>query len=251
VESYLTQQLSIIEQAVKSPDGIAGFIGESLLGCGGQILLPPGYLKGTYEQIRKFGGICIADEVQVGFGRIGSHFWGFQVHGVVPDIITMGKPMGNGHPLGAVVTTKEIALSFDNGMEYFNSFGGNPVSCEIGKSVLSLIESERLQENARVVGNYLKLGLKDLKNSHSIIGDVRGLGLFLGIEIVENQHSRKPNAMMASQIKEAMKDRGILLSTDGPMNNVIKIKPPLVFTKNNADRVVDQLGQVIKKLASK
>ena len=251
VDSYLTQQLSIIEQANHAPGGIAGFIGESLLGCGGQILLPPGYLEGTYKQIRNFGGICIADEVQVGFGRIGSHFWGFQAHGVVPDIVTMGKPMGNGHPMGAVVTTKEIASSFDNGMEYFNSFGGNPVSCEIGKTVLSIIESEGLQENAKVVGKHLKLGLEDLKNSHPMIGDVRGLGLFLGIEIVENQYSREPNAVMARQIKEAMKDRGILLSTDGPMNNVIKIKPPLVFTKNNADRMIDQLDQVIKKLAAK
>ena len=248
VDQYLTQQLSIIENASNGPDGLAGFIGESLLGCGGQVLLPPGYLKGTYEQIRKSGGICIADEVQVGFGRVGSHFWGFQVHEVVPDIVTMGKPMGNGHPLAAVVTTKNVAQSFENGLEYFNSFGGNPVSCEIGLAVLSVLEQEKLQENARVIGQYLKLGLEALMDLHPVIGEVRGLGLFLGVCIVDNQDLRTPNPSVAKRLVESMKERGVLLSTDGPMNNVIKIKPPLVLSKDNADLIVSLLDQSIKNL---
>src|SRR6185503_10830008 len=140
--------------------------------------------------------------VQVGFGRVGTHFWGFETQGVVPDIVTMGKPIGNGHPLAAVVTTPEIASAFENGMEYFNTFGGNPVSCAIGLAVLDVIEREGLQEHAREVGEYLKSGLESLKQSHQLIGDVRGLGLFVGVELVKDRNTRKPIARHASYIVE-------------------------------------------------
>jgi len=250
LSKYLDQQQKTIKHVVDTCGGFAGFIGESLLGCGGQIVLPDGYLKGTYGQIRKYGGVCIADEVQVGFGRVGSHFWGFQSQGVVPDIVTMGKPMGNGHPLAAVVTTAEIADSFNNGMEHFNSFGGNPVSCEIGKAVLQIIQEENLQQNAEFVGATLKSGLNKLKDKHEMIGDVRGLGLFLGIELVQDKETKDPAAALANRLVECMKERGVLLGIDGPRHNVIKIKPPLVISSGNAEFLVDQLGIVLHDLES-
>ena len=187
----------------------------------------------------------MADEVQVGFGRVGTHFWGFETQGVVPDIVTLGKPMGNGHPLGAVVTTPNIAESFDNGMEYFNTFGGNPVSCAVGLAVLDVIENEGLQEHALAVGNVLKAGLERLKKRHEVIGDIRGMGLFLGVELVTNRSTREPATELAKRVIEDMKDRGILLSTDGPLDNVLKIKPPLVFSELNADLLVKTLGEVL------
>jgi 4-aminobutyrate aminotransferase-like enzyme len=207
--------------------------------------LPENYLKEAYRHVRNVGGVCIADEVQVGFGRAGSHFWGFETQGVVPDIVTMGKPIGNGHPLAAVVTTPEIAASFNNGMEYFNTFGGNPVSCAIGLAVLDVIEEERLQENARKVGMHLMSGLRRLMEKHTLIGDVRGLGLFVGIELVLDREKLVPAAAQASYIANRMKERGILLSTDGPFHNVLKIKPPMVFTEENADFLVGTLDEIL------
>jgi 4-aminobutyrate aminotransferase-like enzyme/Ser/Thr protein kinase RdoA (MazF antagonist) len=250
VSKYLNEQEQIIAKAVASSSGIAGFIGESLLGCGGQIELPKGYLQGTYRQIRKQGGVCIADEVQVGFGRVGSHYWGFETQGVIPDIVTMGKPMGNGHPLAAVATTKEIAASFENGMEYFNSFGGNPVSCAIGLTVVQIIEEEELQKNALEVGGYLKSRLKQLQRKHPPVGDVRGLGLFLGVELVKDPINKKPDPELAHQVVESMKNQGILLSTDGPAHNVIKIKPPMVFSKDNASLLVTHFDQLLTDLTN-
>jgi len=208
-------------------------------------VLPENYLKEAYRHVRNTGGVCIADEVQVGFGRAGSHFWGFETQGVVPDIVTLGKPIGNGHPLAAVVTTPEIAASFNNGMEYFNTFGGNPVSCAIGLAVLDVIEEERLQENARKVGMHLMSGLRGLMEKHTLIGDVRGLGLFVGIELVLDREKLVPAAAQASYIANRMKERGILLSTDGPFHNVLKIKPPLVFTEENADFLVGTLDEIL------
>jgi len=203
------------------------------------------YLHLIYPMIREVGGICIIDEVQVGFGRVGSHFWGFELQGVVPDIVTMGKPIGNGHPLGAVVCTREIADSFNNGMEYFNTFGGNPVSCAIGLAVLEVIESEQLQANALRVGQRMMAGFENLKKAYPIIGDVRGSGLFCGIELVTNPDTLEPATNQAAVIIEQMKDEGILLSTDGPFANVIKIKPPMVFSESNADRIVETLDRVL------
>jgi 4-aminobutyrate aminotransferase-like enzyme/Ser/Thr protein kinase RdoA (MazF antagonist) len=225
----------------------AAFLCESILSCGGQVELPPGYLAAAYGHARAAGALCIADEVQVGFGRVGSHFWAFETQGVVPDIVTMGKPIGNGHPLGAVVTTPEIAAAFANGMEYFNTFGGNPVSCEIGLAVLDVLRDERLQERARRVGGRLKAGLELLAERHEIIGDMRGLGLFLGIELVLDRRSRAPAPREASYVVERMKDHGILLSTDGPDHNVIKMKPPLVFSESDADRALEAYDRVLSE----
>ena len=223
----------------------AGFLFESILSCGGQIPLPRGFLPGAFERVRAAGGVCIADEVQVGFGRAGSSFWAFEEHGVVPDIVTMGKPIGNGHPLAAVVTTPEIADSFNNGMEYFNTFGGNPVSCRIGLAVLDVIEDEGLREHAFRVGERLIAGLRGLVERHPIVGDARGTGLFQGIELVTDRESLDPAPRHAAHLVERMRDRGILLSTDGPLHNVVKIKPPLVFDEDDADRLVNTLDEVL------
>ncbi|MCB9420915.1 MAG: aminotransferase class III-fold pyridoxal phosphate-dependent enzyme [Ardenticatenaceae bacterium] len=247
---YADHVQQIIENLQRNGRHPAAFIAESLLGCGGQIVLPDGYLQTAFQHVRAAGGVCIADEVQVGFGRVGSHFWGFETQGVVPDIVTMGKPIGNGHPLAAVVTTAEIAQAFHNGMEYFNTFGGNPVSCAVGLAVLDVIEDEHLQQNALRVGEHLKAGLTGLMARHPIIGDVRGLGLFLGIELVRDRETLEPAAEEASAIVEKMKQRGILLSTDGPLHNVIKIKPPIVFTTADADFLVITLDQVLSDMGT-
>ena len=223
------------------------FICESLLSCGGQIVLPENYLQEAYRHVRRVGGVCIADEVQTGFGRAGSHFWAFETQGVVPDIVTMGKPIGNGHPLAAVVTTPEIAASFADGMEYFNTFGGNPVSCAIGLAVLDVIRDEQLQNNAHRVGRHLFNGLHSLMKKHPLIGDVRGLGLFIGVELVLNRETLQPAAAQASYIVNRVKACGILLSTDGPFHNVLKIKPPLVFTEANADFLVATMDRILEE----
>lgn len=186
--------------------------------------------------------------MQVGFGRAGSHFWCFETQNVVPDIVTLGKPIGNGHPLAAVVTSRKIAAAFENGMEYFNTFGGNPVSCAVGMAVLDVIEHEKLQLNALETGTHLKTKLCSLASRHRFIGDVRGIGLYLGIELVTDLKTLVPAASEAAYVVERMKERGILLSTDGPHHNVIKIKPPLVFTKENADWLVENLDAVLPEV---
>jgi len=233
-----------VEKIRKEGRRPAGFICESLLSCGGQIVLPDGYLKEAFRHVREAGGVCIADEVQVGFGRVGTRFWGFETQGVIPDIVTMGKPIGNGHPLAAVVTTREIANAFATGMEYFNTYGGNPVSCAVGLAVLDVIEEEKLQENARAVGNRLKAGLERLKEQYPLIGDVRGLGLFLGVELVLDRKTRVQATSQAGYVAERMREEGILLSTDGPFRNVLKIKPPMVFTAADADLLVATLDKL-------
>ena len=202
-------------------------------------------MREAYRLTREAGGVCIADEVQIGFGRVGTHFWGFETQGVVPDIVTLGKPIGNGHPLAAVITTPEIAASFATGMEYFNTFGGNPVSCAIGLAVLDVIRDEGLQEHARSVGAGLKNGLVALKDKHPLIGDVRGLGLFLGVELVLDPHTREPAPRHATYVIERLKQHGILVSVDGPQHNVLKLKPPLVFDRTDADRFVGTLDRIL------
>lgn len=221
------------------------FYCESMLGCGGQIVLPDGYLAVAYAAVRAAGGVCLADEVQVGFGRAGDHFWAFECQGVVPDIVTLGKPIGNGHPMGAVVTTSEVAASFVTGMEYFNTFAGNPVSCAIALAVLDVIADERLQDNARSVGNFLMAGLRELQQRHECIGDVRGRGLFIGVELVGDRGARTPDRTRARTVVEAMKTRHVLLSTEGPDDNVLKIKPPIVFSRANAEEFLDKLDLVL------
>jgi len=225
----------------------AAFICESLLGCGGQIVLPDSYLREAFRHVRSAAGVCIVDEVQVGFGRVGSHYWAFETQHVVPDIVTLGKPMGNGHPLAAVVTTPDIADAFANGMEYFNTFGGNPVSCAIGTAVMEVIEDEGLQENAHRTGNRLLKGLRGLMDKYSLIGNVRGLGLYAGVELVTDRETQEPATPHADYVINRMRDRGILISTDGPSQNVLKIKPPIVFTEKNADEIVDALDKILKE----
>ncbi|MBI4401702.1 MAG: aminotransferase class III-fold pyridoxal phosphate-dependent enzyme [Nitrospirae bacterium] len=236
-----------LERAKRNGRRVAAFICESMLSCGGQIVLPPGYLAEAYRYVRETGGVCIADEIQVGFGRVGSHFWGFQTQGIMPDIVTMGKPMGNGHPLAAVVTTPEIAASFANGMEYFNTFGGNPVSCAVGLAVLEVIGKEGLQRNALTVGAYLKDGLSRLKAKHLLIGDVRGEGLFLGVELVRDPETLEPAAAEVSYVAERMKQLGVLTGIDGPFDNVLKIKPPMTFSKVDADRLTNTLDRILSE----
>ena len=237
---HIQEQVDHIQSLGRS---VAGFICESIISCGGQIELPDGYLKTAYEIVQNEGGICIADEVQVGCGRVGSAFWGFQLHNVIPDIVTIGKPIGNGHPLAAVVCTQQVADAFANGMEYFNTFGGNPVSCAIGKEVLHVIMEEKLRENALQVGNYLKSELVKMQREFSIIGDVRGQGLFLGIELADE--SRNPLTEKAAYLANRMRDLGILMSTDGKDDNVLKIKPPLIFSRENADELLSGLRTVM------
>ncbi len=241
---YASELKAIVDSASEE---VAAFICESLIGCGGQIELPPGYLPSVYDYVRAVGGVCIADEVQVGFGRIGGNFWGFEAQQVIPDIVVLGKPMGNGHPLAGVVTRPEIAQSFDNGMEFFSTFGGNPVSCIVGMAVLDVIESEKLQENALVTGNLLKQSLTTLKNEYPIIGDVRGQGLFLGVELIRDPVTLEPADQEADYITNRLRDLGVLISTDGPLHNVLKIKPPLVFNEPNAIRLSEVLDSILRE----
>lgn len=236
----------LIDSINENAGSIAGFITEPIVGCGGQVPLAQGYLKLIYPAIRNQGGLCISDEVQTGFGRLGSHFWGFEMHEVTPDIVILGKPMGNGHPIGAVITTDAIAKEFNNGLEFFSSFGGNPVSCAIGSAVLDVIEEEELQENAFHVGNYFKAELKKLQKQFDCIGDVRGSGLFLGIEFIKDRYLT-PNQALAALVKNELRNRNILVSTDGPFDNVIKSKPPLCFTKCNVDQLIDELTKILSK----
>lgn len=229
-----------------SDNPVAGFIAEPVIGCGGQVPLAPGYLQAIYPAIRAQGGLCISDEVQTGFGRMGSHFWGYEMQGVVPDIVVLGKPMGNGHPMGAVITTDAIAEAFDNGMEFFSSFGGNPVSCAIGSAVLDVIDEEGLQANALSVGNYFMESVRALQSEFPCIGDVRGSGLFTGIEFIKDENLT-PDTALASHIKNELRNRHILVSTDGPYDSVIKSKPPLCFTKANVDQVVGEMRDILSE----
>ncbi len=241
---YIKNSLTEIQSKGKN---VAAFICESVLSCGGQIELPQNYLRNSYELIRKAGGVCIADEVQTGCGRAGNHFWAFQEHDVVPDIVTIGKPIGNGHPLGVVVTTQKMADAFKNGMEYFNTFGGNPVSTAIGVEVLNIIKEEGLQKNAAITGQYLKDGLHDLMKKYPVIGDVRGPGLFLGIELIDDLEILTPATKKASYLANRMRELGILMSTDGPYENVLKIKPPIIFNRKDSDFLLETLDRVFQE----
>lgn len=247
-KKYAADVQRIIEELKKDNKAPAAFICETLLGVGGQIPLPVNYLQEVYRYVKEAGGICIADEVQVGFGRVGSAFWGFELQDALPDIVVLGKPIGNGHPLAAVVTTPAIADAFNNGMEYFNTFGGNPVSMGTGIAVLKTIWEEEMQQHALDVGSHLINGLKRLMEKHPVIGDVRGSGLFIGAEMVRSRTTLEPAVPEIDLVVEKMKDRGFFISTDGPLYNVLKIKPPLVFTKQNADELVKNLDEVLSEL---
>ena len=244
---YAAEVKTILDEIRSDNKRVSAFIFEPILGCGGQIIPPNDFLSSSFKMVRDNNGVCIADEVQVGFGRMGESFWGFETQDIVPDIVTLGKSIGNGHPLSVVVTSEDLSNEFNNGMEYFNSFGGNPVSCAIGHAVLKIIEEEELQENAFRVGNELKTLLNEVKSVHDIIGDVRGKGLFLGIEIIRDLETLEPDKQVTHKIVNEMRNRKILLSSDGPDHNVIKVKPPMVFNSSNALFLVETLDKVLSK----
>ena len=230
--------------------GVAGFFIESGMSVAGVILPPPGYLEAAYKHVRAAGGICVADEVQVGFGRFGKHYWGFQQQGVTPDIVTMGKPFGNGMPLAAVVTTLAVSESFNNGLEYFNTFGGNPVCAAAGLAVMEIIEEEGLQEHALKVGDHLTTSLTALMEDYEVIGAVRGSGLFIGIEFVSDRTTKEPGSAETSYIVSSLKDdANILTSIDGPHDNVLVMKPPMCFDIDDANVFLAALAGAMDALA--
>ncbi|MEM7798889.1 MAG: aminotransferase class III-fold pyridoxal phosphate-dependent enzyme [Chloroflexota bacterium] len=237
---------AIIDRIEGAGNKLGGFIAESCPSVGGQIIFPDGYLKTVYEHVRQAGGLCIADDVQTGYGRLGSHFYGFEMQNVVPDMVILGKPIGNGHPIGALVTTPEIAAAFNNGMEFFSTFGGNTVSCAVGMAVLDVLENEGLQQQARHVGNHLLEEMRKLVDQYEIVGDVRGSGFFLGIEFVKDRETLEPAAEAASFVSNSMREYGVLMGTDGPYHNVVKIRPPMPFNFKDADYLLSTLEYVLK-----
>ncbi len=226
---------------------VAGYIAESIQGVGGVVVFPDGYLKDAYGHVRAAGGLCIADEVQTGFGRTGSHFWGFEGQGVTPDIVTMAKGIGNGCPLAAVVTTPKIAATLAQRL-HFNTFGGNPVVCAQGKAVLEVIEREQLQANAARVGTHLLAGLTGLQAKHSLIGDVRGRGLLLGVELVRDRATKEPARTECAQVLETCKDLGLVLGKGGLNGSVIRIAPPMCLTLADADFLLAVLDHAFTSL---
>jgi len=229
---------------------LCGFIAESCPSVGGQIVFPPGYLTAVYRHVRDAGGVCIADEVQTAYGRIGTHFYAFEQQGVVPDIVVLGKPIGNGFPLGAVVTTPEIAGSFDNGMEFFSTFGGSTVSCAVGLAVLDVVRDDQLQAHAREVGDHLLGRLRSLPDRSALVGDVRGSGLFIGVELVRNRETLEPAAAEASDVVNRLREEGILIGTDGPYHNVLKIRPPMPFATDDADALASALETALMSIGT-
>jgi 4-aminobutyrate aminotransferase-like enzyme/Ser/Thr protein kinase RdoA (MazF antagonist)/murein DD-endopeptidase MepM/ murein hydrolase activator NlpD len=241
--------VSEIVRALQAEErGVCAFIAESCPSVAGQIMLPTGYLAQVYRAVREAGGLCIADEVQTAYGRVGSHFYAFEALEVVPDIVVLGKPIGNGYPLGAVVTTPEVAASFDNGMEFFSTFGGSTVSSVVGATVLDVVLGEALQAHARKVGERLLGGLREVASRHPLAGDVRGSGLFIGVELVRDPDTLEPAADEAGYVVNRLREEGILLGTDGPFHNVIKIRPPMPFDAHDADRLVETLDRVLGEL---
>jgi len=247
---YARHVAEILERVKAEGRGVAAYIAETLPSVGGQIVFPPNYLAEVYCHVRAAGAVCIADEVQVGFGRLGTHFWGFETQGVVPDIVVLGKPIGNGFPLAAVITTAKIADSFNNGMEFFSTFGGNPVACAAGLAVLDVLEEEHLQQNALRVGAHLIESLRSLQTRYALIGDVRGSGLFLGIDLVVNRETHEAAPLQASYVVNRLRDCGILTGTDGPHHNVIKLRPPLVFSEADANLFVSTLDAILQEDAA-
>jgi 4-aminobutyrate aminotransferase-like enzyme len=248
--SYSRPIADLIARAREHGREIAAFIAESCPSVGGQIIFPPDYLRSVYALVRAAGGLCIADEVQTGLGRIGTHFWAFEAQDVVPDIVVMGKPLGNGHPLAAVVAQREIAESFDNGMEYFATFGGNQVSCAIGLAVLDVMRDEGLQAHALRVGERILDGLRSFVDRHALVGDVRGSGFFLGVELVRDRESLEPTDQEASHVVNRLREEGILAGTDGPYHNVVKIRPPMPFDETNAAYLVEVFDRILSEASA-
>ena len=247
---YAAHVGEILDRVGAEGRGVAAFIAETLPSVAGQIVFPPKYLAEVYRHMRATGALCIADEVQVGFGRLGTHFWGFETQDVVPDIVVLGKPIGNAFPLAAVVTTKEIAESFANGMEFFSTFGGNPVACAAGLAVLDVLRDEALQDRALRVGKYWMTELKKLQECHRLIGDVRGSGLFLGIDLVRDRETREPATEQADYVVNRLRESGILAGTDGPQHNVIKLRPPLIVSEEDVELLVTTLEKILEEDAA-
>lgn len=222
----------------------AAFMCDSIFDSQGGLEAPPDYFQLVYEKVRSAGGLCIADEVQAGLGRTGK-MWGFEQYDVVPDIVTIGKPLGNGHPMAAVITTPEIAEAFAKSTVYFNTFGGNPVSAEVGKAVLSTISEQRLVRNAKETGGYLRNALEQLARKHPIIGNVRGMGLYQAIELVLDQDTLQPAVAEARKLPDALKEKGVLVGLSGRYGNVLKIRPPLVFSRDNVDQLITALDATL------
>jgi 4-aminobutyrate aminotransferase-like enzyme/Ser/Thr protein kinase RdoA (MazF antagonist) len=244
---YALHVAEILDEMRKQGRRIAAYIAETLPSVAGQIVFPSGYLTDVYQKVRAAGGLTIADEVQVGFGRLGTRFWGFQTQDVVPDIVVLGKPIGNGFPLAAVVTSPDIAGSFSNGMEFFSTFGGNPVACAAGLAVLDVMEEEGLQQNALRVGRQLIEGLQSLQERYALIGDVRGSGLYLGVDLVRDRSTCEPAPRQASYVVNRLRERGVLTGTDGPHENVLKLRPPLVLSNSDADLFCTTLEGVLEE----
>jgi alanine-glyoxylate transaminase/(R)-3-amino-2-methylpropionate-pyruvate transaminase len=244
-KNYAADVKNLIDYA--TPGRIAGYIAESIQGVGGCIVFPDNYLKHTYEYVRAAGGVCIADEVQAGFARTGTHYWGFETQGVSPDIVCMAKGIGNGCPLGAVVTTPKIAAALQQRI-HFNTFGGNPVVSAQGKAVLEVIEREKLQANALSLGNQLFAGLERLKQKHNLIGDVRGKGLLLGIELVRDRTTKEPAKVECSQVLETCKDLGLLLGKGGLSGQTIRFSPPMCINQHDASFILEVLDEALSRL---
>jgi 4-aminobutyrate aminotransferase-like enzyme/Ser/Thr protein kinase RdoA (MazF antagonist) len=247
-EAYANCVAEAIESLAADGIRLAALIVDPLFTSDGIVRAPSGFLARAARHVRNAGGLLIADEVQSGLGRTGSHFWGFEAHGVVPDIATMGKPLGNGHPLAAVVTSRELLDRFAATTRYFNTFGGNPVSSAVGLAVLEVMEEERLQQNARDVGAYLCAGLETLARHHTLIGDVRGAGLFVGAELVLDRRTLEPATSETRRVVNGLKDRGILTNSIGPHANVLKLRPPMVFRRDHADQLLETLAEVLARL---
>lgn len=247
---YADRIAEVIAGARQRGREIAAFLAETLPSVGGQIVPPIGYYTAAYAAVRAAGGLCIADEVQTGFGRTGAHFWAFERYGVVPDIVVLGKPIANGYPMGAVVTTPAIAAAFANGMEFFSTFGGSTAACAAALATLEVVEEEGLQANAATVGEALLAGLRALAARHALIGDVRGAGLFVGVELVRDRATRQSAGAEAGEIAERMRRRGVLVGTDGPHHNVLKIRPPLCFSAADAELLLSVLAIALEEVAA-
>src|SRR5215470_1865695 len=232
-----------------SPGQVAGFIADSIQGVGGVVVFPDGYLKHVYEHVPAAGGVCIADAVQAGLRRTGTHFWGFETQGVIPDIVTMAKGIGNGCPLAAVVTTPQIASVLAKRI-HFNTFGGNPVVCAMGKAVLEVIEREKLQENSLKMGAQVLAGLEKLKEKHNIIGDVRGKGLMLDVELVKERSTKEPAKAECAQILENCREMGLLLGKGGLVGSVIRFAPPMCITEADADFMLEVFDAAFQQLSA-
>ena len=247
-EKYADLIDAAVQKLTNAGHGVAAFICDGIFDSQGTLDAPKDYFKRVYEKVRAAGGLCVADEVQPGFGRLGEHMWGFEHYSVLPDIVTLGKPMGGGHPIAGVVTSQKWADAFFQQAFYFNTFGGNPVSAAAAEAVLSVIEEEELQQNAREVGIYLREQLEKLAEKQPLMGDIRGRGLFFGVELVKDRDTLEPAYKETRIIAENMKNEGILIGSVGRFGNVIKVRPPLVFSKDNADLLIEKLDKLLTEV---